>query len=679
MKKKLLTLLLTILPIISFAEVVEINGINYELISKTKEAKVSSSQKYKGDIIIPEVVTYDGVEYHVTVIKNQAFAGHNELYSVVIPNTVKRIEGLAFQECKKLTSVNIPDSVDVIEGGMFLDCESLTSISIPKTVKRIESYAFSGSGLTSISLPDSIMDIEEETFSCCGNLTAIIIPNSVKTIGKNAFRTCENLLSISIPNTVSSIGAGAFAGCSSLTSFIIPDSVTCIATYTFGGCSSLASIIIPNSITKIEEDAFNDCASLKTITIPNTVSEIGYRTFGGCSSLETVTLGSKINKIGKYAFAWCPELRDVYCFSERVPQTESNAFEDSYIDYATLHVREKLIETYKSTSPWSSFKEIVKIVFPKYSLTYYVDGEIYNTYEIEEGEYITPEPEPTREGYTFSGWSEIPETMPANDVTVTGTFSVNKYKLTYMVDGTEYKSYDVEYGAAITPEEAPTKEGYTFSGWSDIPETMPAKDVTITGSFSAIVIEEDAGEFTTTSGSTVELSNDNNVSGEYDIPETITYEGVTYTVTSIGNAAFENNTNLTDVTIPSTITSIGESAFAGCSNLKSITVNSTTPIAFPSASGTRSGSSVFDGVDKNTCVLYVPEGCVEVYKVAPVWGEFANILVIGTSSINSVPFDSGKPQDIYSLDGRKVRTKATTVEELPRGVYIINGKKTILK
>ncbi len=677
MKKELLTLLLTILPIIAFAEVVEINGINYELISKTKEAKVSSSQKYKGDIIIPEVVTYDGVEYHVTVIKNQAFAGHNELYSVVIPNTVKRIEGLAFQECKKLTSVNIPDSVDVIEGGMFLDCESLTSISIPKTVKRIESYAFSGSGLTSISLPDSIMDIEEETFSCCGNLTAIIIPNSVKTIGKNAFRTCENLLSISIPNTVSSIGAGAFAGCSSLTSFIIPDSVTCIATYTFGGCSSLASIIIPNSITKIEEDAFNDCASLKTITIPNTVSEIGYRTFGGCSSLETVTLGSKINKIGKYAFAWCPELRDVYCFSERVPQTESNAFEDSYIDYATLHVREKLIETYKSTSPWSSFKEIVKIVFPKYSLTYYVDGEIYNTYEIEEGEYITPEPEPTREGYTFSGWSEIPETMPANDVTVTGTFSVNKYKLTYMVDGAEYKSYDVDYGAAITPEPEPTKDGYTFSGWSEIPSTMPAKDVTITGSFSAIVIDEDTGEFTATSGSTVELTNDNNVSGEYGIPETITYNGVTYTVTSIGNGAFENNTNLTDVTIPLTITSIGESAFAGCSNLKSITVNSTTPIAFPSASGTRSGSSVFDGVDKNTCVLYVPEGCVEVYKVAPVWGEFANILVIGTSSINSVPFYSDKSQDIYSLDGRKVKLNVKSVDELPNGLYIINGKKVI--
>ena len=123
-------------------------------------------------------------------------------------------------------------------------------------------------------------------------------------------------------------------------------------------------------------------------------------------------------------------------------------------------------------------------IINKYKLTYTVDGEEYKSYDVEYGATITPEAEPTKEGYTFSGWSEIPETMPAHDVTVTGTFSINKYKLTYTVDGEEYKSYDVEYGATITAEAAPTKEGYTFSGWSEIPETMPAYDVTVTGTFS---------------------------------------------------------------------------------------------------------------------------------------------------------------------------------------------------
>ncbi|MBR1809706.1 MAG: InlB B-repeat-containing protein [Paludibacteraceae bacterium] len=120
----------------------------------------------------------------------------------------------------------------------------------------------------------------------------------------------------------------------------------------------------------------------------------------------------------------------------------------------------------------------------KYNLVYMVDGEEYKKYEVEYNAAITAEAEPVKTGYTFSGWSEVPTTMPANDVTITGTFTINKYNLVYMVDGEEYKKYEVEYNAAITAEAAPEKTGYTFSGWSEVPTTMPANDVTITGTFT---------------------------------------------------------------------------------------------------------------------------------------------------------------------------------------------------
>ncbi len=123
---------------------------------------------------------------------------------------------------------------------------------------------------------------------------------------------------------------------------------------------------------------------------------------------------------------------------------------------------------------------------PSYALTYYVDGTEYKTYKQQKGKAITPETAPTKEGYTFSGWSGLPQTMPANDVEVTGAFTINNYKIKYMVDGTEYKTAEIQYGASITPEEEPTKEGYTFSGWSEIPETMPAQDLTVNGSFTEI-------------------------------------------------------------------------------------------------------------------------------------------------------------------------------------------------
>ncbi len=121
----------------------------------------------------------------------------------------------------------------------------------------------------------------------------------------------------------------------------------------------------------------------------------------------------------------------------------------------------------------------------QYTLTYIVDGETYKVFSYDYGTVITPEPAPTKEGYTFSGWSVIPETMPAQDVKVYGSFTINRYRLTYVVDGEEYKRFYIDYGADITPEPNPTKEGYTFSGWSWIPTKMPAEDVTITGTFKA--------------------------------------------------------------------------------------------------------------------------------------------------------------------------------------------------
>ena len=70
-----------------------------------------------------------------------------------------------------------------------------------------------------------------------------------------------------------------------------------------------------------------------------------------------------------------------------------------------------------------------------YTLTYMVDDKLYKSFEVISGAAITPEVIPTKVGYTFSGWSWIPSVMPAEDVTITGSFTANKYKLTYMLDG----------------------------------------------------------------------------------------------------------------------------------------------------------------------------------------------------------------------------------------------------
>ena len=423
---------------------------------------------------------------NITDIGNYAFEKCDALISIIIPNGVININGCAFRNCSNLTSVTIPNSVTCIGGGAFSGCSSLTSFTIPNSVTSIGVEAFRNcTGLTSFTIPNGVSNIGEGAFNGCTGLSTITISNSVSILKKSMFENCMNLATVEVPNTLKKIENRVFAGCKALSDITFPNTLEYIGAEAFIGCSSLSSLIIPPNVVTIGYSAFSNCSSLLAASIPDGVRSIGSSLFKGCSKLTTLTLGKNITNISYSAFANCKELVDVYCYAVNVPDTKSDAFLDSYIDYATLHVPVTSIDTYKATKPWSDFKNIIKIDIPLHTLTYIVDDETYKTYEIEEGESITPEPVPTKEGYIFSGWSNIPETMPDHDVTVTGSFAINKYKLTYMVNGEVYKSYDVEYEAKITPEPDPTKEGYTFSGWSKIPETMPAHDVTITGTFTA--------------------------------------------------------------------------------------------------------------------------------------------------------------------------------------------------
>ena len=114
-----------------------------------------------------------------------------------------------------------------------------------------------------------------------------------------------------------------------------------------------------------------------------------------------------------------------------------------------------------------------------YKLTFDVDGNLTEK-NFKYGESVTAIENPTKVGHTFAGWSkELPETMPANDITVEAIWTVNSYKLTFDVDG-NLTEKTFKYGETVVAIENPTKVGHTFAGWSEeLPETMPANDITV--------------------------------------------------------------------------------------------------------------------------------------------------------------------------------------------------------
>ena len=162
-------------------------------------------------------------------------------------------------------------------------------------------------------------------------------------------------------------------------------------------------------------------------------------------------------------------------------------------------------------------------------------------------------------------------------------------------------------------------------------------------------------------------------------------------VTSIGNGAFYYCYDLTSVTIPNSVTSIGYQAFYKCTGLTSVTIgNSVTTIrseAFYYCTGLKeiyvkadtppsAYSSIFSGVTTNSATLYVPVGSKDAYAAANGWSEFYNIVEMEFTGIDEVVDDvkgeNSKVKDVYDLSGRKV-TNPT------KGIYIVNGKKVLLK
>ena len=120
----------------------------------------------------------------------------------------------------------------------------------------------------------------------------------------------------------------------------------------------------------------------------------------------------------------------------------------------------------------------------KYTITFDTNGgsEIAPITQ-DYGTEITAPDNPTRKGYTFKGWhKEIPETMPAENITVKAQWKINQYTITFDTNGgSEIAPITQDYGTEITAPDNPTRKGYTFKGWhKEIPETMPAENITIT-------------------------------------------------------------------------------------------------------------------------------------------------------------------------------------------------------
>ena len=685
-----------------------------ELYSNAIASKSYSSSSNLGTIFGSQVKEYI-IGNNVTSIGSYAFEDCSGLTSVTIGNSVTSIGAGAFYDCSDLTSVTIPNSVTVIGDRAFYGCSGLTSITIPSSVTSIGDYAFSEcSGLTSIivergntkydsrdncnaiietasntitqgckntKIPNSVTSIGGRAFYGCSGLNSITIPNSVTSIGSSAFYNCSRLTSVTIPNSVTSIGSYAFSDCSGLTSVTIPNSVTSIGSSAFYNCSGLTSVTIPNSVTSIGGYAFYGCSGLTSVTIPNSVTVIGDRAFYGCSRLTSVTIPNSVTSIGESAFSYCSGLTSVHITDLaawcKIYFSNSSSNPLSYANHLFINGKE-----IKDLVIPNSVTSIAKYAFYKCSgltsvtigssVTSIGERAFYNCSGLKS--VTIPNSVTSIGNWAFAGCSGLTSITIPNSVTSIGSSAFyNCSRLTSVtceatsVPSTGSNVFDVLINSATLYVPSASVDAYKKTApWSGF------------GTIEAIIFKYGDIYYSimTTKQATV-ISGKEKYTGSVNIPETVIYNDETYSVTSIGDGAFENCSGLTSVTIPNSVTSIGNWAFSGCSRLTSVTIpNSVKSIGngvFYNCSGLinvychaknvpSTGSSVFYNVPQSSATLFVPSASVDAYKKTAPWSGFGTIGV----------FYDGI---YYKFD--KTTKKATVVSVDEKYTGIVNIPETV--
>ncbi len=467
----------------------------------------------------------------LTTIGDEAFLACYNLTSITIPDGVTSIGYHAFS-FSGLTSITIPESVTSIA-----DAFDFT----PWYEKQPDGMVYAGKiaykykGImpenTSIVLDEGTKGIGSSAFSDCSGLTSINIPDGVTNIGNGAFYGCSGLTSINIPDGVTSIDFDAFYGCSGLTSINIPENVTSIGNRAFSDCTGLTSITIPEGVTSIGNGAFYGCSSLTSITIPSSVIQIGDRAFFTSSEISSIKVGLK-NPIAisseTFLYYWTATLY--------VPKGSKAAYEAAtagqwneckeivecdYMDVDNPSIAVGGSNTVEIglnnfDSDLVAFQmdltlpEGVSLDKDGCSLSSRITDEEQELTigKLENGDYrltsssLSLTPISGTEGTLLTLKLTATEDCDDGKATISNilfstagskrvempdeTFDIDilhKFKLTYELEGEVYKTTDVIETTPLTLEAEPTKEGYTFGGWSELPETMPAHDVEVTGRF----------------------------------------------------------------------------------------------------------------------------------------------------------------------------------------------------
>ncbi len=553
----------------------------------------------------------------VTSIGERAFNGCSGLTSITIPNSVTSIGQEAFRSCSGLTSITIPNSVTSIGDDAFYGCSGLTSITIPNSVTSIGESAFSQcSNLSKMYFKGEVPPTFESNTSVKGTLfvplgskqaysAATNYSNIVEAAYNNGFvlqLTSDKILEVncyvgtddssdtqiipstveanSVVYTVNSIQSSALKNDKRLTNVVIPNTVEILGNYCFDGCSNLKSVTLSKNISQIPNYAFQNCTSLESIEFLAGTTSLGQYAFSGCTSLESVSMKNNLSVISDYCFQGCEKLKDI-TLSNKITQIGSYAFNGCQ---ALTEFPVPSTCTSIGGGAFANCKGISEFIVDEANTSYSaVGGVLMNK------SHTTIVSYPNAKGATY--------TIPSSVKTIGS-----------------YAFYGNDLASMSIPSTVTQLSDYAFASCPNLKSFTIEESSNSLYCYSSVLVSSGVETVTVNRNITNYSPFQNNIS----IKEVVVGDKVT----SLLNNMLNGCTGLTSITIPASVTSIGSGFLGGCTSMETIISKIVTPPSMQAPD--------FLGINKQTCMLIVPDASVDAYMETPGWLSFDN--VIGESS-----------------------------------------------